>query len=230
MKRQIYDYSGFSLRKLNESRFSHLKLLGGWLIYFALYFITENLIPQSACHIIHSSLDDAIPFCEYFAVFYVGWYFFVGGSLLYTLLYNIDGFKQIQVFIMITQLLAMLCYIIYPSVQLLRPDEFTRRNLFTWIIGFIYSFDTPTGVCPSLHVAYSVGIASAVLKDKALPRLWKIAAVFFTIMVCLAVCFVKQHSVIDVFAAVPVCVIAEIIVRKLYCKKSNKETALEQHA
>ena len=33
----------------------------------------------------------------------------------------------------------------------------------------------------------------------------------FAVMVCLAVCFVKQHSAVDVFAAFPVCVLAEII-------------------
>ena len=29
MKRTVYDYRGFSLKKLNEPRFAHLKLLGG---------------------------------------------------------------------------------------------------------------------------------------------------------------------------------------------------------
>lgn len=220
MKRQIYDYSGFSLRRLNEPRFSHLRLLGGWIIYFCLYFITENLIPLSSCHVMHCAIDDIVPFNEYFAVFYVGWYFFVAGSLLYTVLYNIEAFRQIQTFIMVTQLLAMLCYIFYPSVQLLRPVEFPRHNAFTWMMGAIYAFDTPTGVCPSLHVAYSVGIVSAALKDKHLPWGWKTGAVVFTFMVCLAVCFVKQHSAVDVLAAVPVCAVAELAVHgKRYRRK-----------
>ena len=42
MKKQPYDYSGFSLRRLNEPRFAHAKLLGGWIAYFALYFITDG--------------------------------------------------------------------------------------------------------------------------------------------------------------------------------------------
>lgn len=222
MKTPIYDYSGFSLKRLNEPRFSHLKLLGGWIVYFALYFITENLIPQTSCHVIHCALDDRIPFNEFFAVFYVGWYFFVAGALLYTGLHNIEGFRRVQIFIIVTQLLAMLCYIVYPSVQLLRPQEFARHNVFTWILGLIYAFDTPTGVCPSLHVAYSIGIASAALKDKALPRVWKAGAVFFTVMVCLAVCFVKQHSVLDVLAALPVCAVAEVVVRLTTGKGKNE--------
>ncbi len=33
MKKKPYDYSGFSLSRLNEPRFSHIKLLGGWIFY-----------------------------------------------------------------------------------------------------------------------------------------------------------------------------------------------------
>ena len=34
----------------------------------------------------------------------------------------------------------------------------------------------------------------------------------FVLGVCLSVCFVKQHSAVDVFAAVPVCLLAEALV------------------
>ena len=123
-----------------------------------------------------------------------------------------EGFKKLQTYIMITQAVAMLCYILYPSIQDLRPAVFPRQNFFTWILGIIYAFDTPTGVCPSLHVAYSVGIVSVALKDEKLSPGWKNAIVFFAVMVCLAVCFVKQHSAVDVAAAFPVCLLAEILV------------------
>ena len=50
------------------------------------------------------------------------------------------------------------------------------------------------------------------LKDRRLPRVWKFGLVFLVIMICLAVCFVKQHSALDVLAAMPVCLLAEILV------------------
>ena len=212
MKRRPYDYSGFSLRRLGEPRFRHLLLLGGWIGYFALYFITENLIPAEKCHVIHCALDDAIPFCEYFAVFYVGWYFLVFGALAYTLFYDVEGFRKLQTYIMITQAAAMLVYIFYPSIQMLRPAVFPRRNVFTRLLGFIYAFDTPTGVFPSLHVAYSLGILSLGLKSERLSPAGKIALTAGVVMICLSVCFVKQHSVLDVFAALPVGLLAEAIV------------------
>jgi hypothetical protein len=211
MKRTLVDYRGFSLRRLNEPRFSHLKLLGGWLVYFALYFLTENLIPIERCHPIHCALDDRIPFVEYFAVFYVGWYAFVFGALLYYLLVDVESFRGLSKFILVTQLVAMICYILFPSRQDLRPESFTRDNLFTQTMAFIYSFDTSTGVCPSLHAAYSFGVCSTVLKDRLVSQAGKWGVCLFTLMVCLAVCFVKQHSALDVAAAIPLGLLAETI-------------------
>ncbi len=234
MKKQRVDYSEFSLRRINEPRFSHVKLLAGWIAYFALYFLTENLIPLEKCHVIHGFLDDVIPFREGFVIFYVGWYLLVFGALAYTFFYDVENFKKMQVYIMITQALAMLCYILYPSVQDLRPAVFPRQNIFTWLLGIIYAFDTPSGVCPSLHVAYSIGILSVGLKDKTLPAWLKAALTVFVVMVCLAVCFVKQHSSLDVLAALPVCLIAELAVYgkdywkprcRLILKKTKKRFA-----
>ena len=153
MKKKPVDYSGFSLRRLNEPRFSHMKLLLGWVFYFSMYFITENLIPAERCHPIHCAMDDLIPFNEFFVIFYVGWYLLVFGTLAYTLFFDVENFKRVQTYIIITQVIAMACYVLYPSRQDLRPEVFERNNILTALMAFIYSFDTSTGVCPSLHVA-----------------------------------------------------------------------------
>ena len=212
MKRPRVDYSAFRLSRINEPRFSHLKLLIGWAAYFALYFLTENLIPEERCHLVHTRLDELIPFCEYFVIPYVFWYLLVFGTLLYYLFYDVDSFEKLQTFIMITQAAAMLVYICWPNRQDLRPEIFPRENCFTRIISLIYAFDTPTGVCPSLHVAFSIGIASVWLKDKSAPVLWKSFVVFAVITICIATVMIKQHSVVDTFAALPVSLLAEGIV------------------
>lgn len=211
MRKPVVDYRQFRLSKINSPEFSHLKYLLGWVGYFCLYFLTENLIPSENCHPVHSSLDDLIPFCEYFVIPYVFWYLLIVISLLYFALYNTDGFKRLQTFIIVTQVVAMAIYIIFPNRQDLRPDEFTRENIFTDIMGLIYSFDTSTNVCPSLHVAYSVGIASVWLKEKTASKGWKTFILITVILICLSTAFVKQHSIVDAFAAIPVCILAEYI-------------------
>ena len=83
MKKPVVDYRQFRLRKLNDPQFSHLKLLAGWIVYFVLYILTENLIPAERCTPVHMWLDDVIPFCEWFLIPYVFWYGLVAFSLVY---------------------------------------------------------------------------------------------------------------------------------------------------
>lgn len=216
MRKPVVDYREFRLSKINEPRFAHLKLLLGWIGYFILFFLTENLIPVESCHVIHGKLDDIIPFHEAFLIPYVFWYLLIVISLLYFLLYDVKSFKQLQSYIIITQVCAMAIYIIYPSCQNLRPTEFPRDNFLTDCIKLLYAYDTNTGVCPSLHCAYSLGIASVWLKSKDASKLWKAFVVFAVAMICASTTFIKQHSAVDFFAALPVCLLAEILVFKVF--------------
>lgn len=211
MRKPVVDYRTFRLSEIHKPPFRHLLFLLGWVGYFALYFITENVIPYEDCYPVHCALDDIIPFCEFFVIFYVGWYVLIVGSLLYFALYNPDNFKNMMKFIIVTQVVAMAIYILFPNRQDLRPAEFPRENILTDILGLIYSFDTSTNVCPSLHVAYSVGIASTWLKEKSASPLCKVLITVFCGFVCVSVAFVKQHSVVDILAAIPVCILAEIL-------------------
>ena len=212
MKKPVVDYRKFRFSKLRDPEYRHMLLLLGWVGYFLLYVLTENLIPPERCHVIHCALDDKIPFCELFLIPYTFWYLLVAGSLLYFFLYDIPSFRTLSIFIIITQVVAMTAYIFYPSIQLLRPETFPRDNLLTRLMAFIYTVDTPTGVCPSLHVAYSVGIASTWCKARSVPRWSKPVVVALAILISIATTFVKQHSGVDILAALPVCVLAELLV------------------
>lgn len=208
----MVDYRDFRFSRLGEPRFAHVKLWLTWAVYFCLFFLTENLIPAEKCHPVHCFLDDIIPFNEYFLVFYCGWYVLVFGSLVYYFFYDVQRFRELDLFIFTTQMAAMACYIFWPSRQDLRPEVFPRENVFTWIMGLIYTFDTNTGVCPSLHVAYSLAIVSVMVKDDQLSRPFKVLVTCFCLMVCLSTAFVKQHSVVDIIAALPVVLLGEVLI------------------
>ena len=213
MKTPEVDYRELRLSTIQEPRFSHLKLLLGWVGYFVLFVMTENLIPAEKCFPVWCKIDDWIPFCEWFLIPYVFWYLLIVFSLGYFLLFHVESFKKLQTYIMITQAVAMIMYILLPTRQDLRPVVLPRDNFLTQCVAFLYSVDTNTGVCPSLHVAYSLGIASVWLREKnAHP-----AAV---ILICLSTMFIKQHSAVDFFAAIPVCALAEYLVfKKIKWKK-----------
>ena len=223
MRKPTVDYSGFSLKKLNDPRFSHLKLLVGWLGYFAMYFITEYLNPNNSGTAVSCSLDYKIPFLEIFVIPYVGWYLLIAVSLLYFALYNVENFKRLQIFIIVTQIAAMVIYIIFPNFQPLRPDVYPRDNFLIDIVALLQTADTNSNVCPSLHVAYSIGIASIWLKEKDAKWWIKTLIVIFCILVCLSTAFIKQHSVIDGLVAIPVCILAEGISCFGYWKEKFKK-------
>ena len=222
MRKPTVDYRGFSFKKLNDPRFSHLKLLGGWLVYFAMYLITEYLNPNNSGTAVSCSLDYKIPFLEIFVIPYVGWYLLIALSLLYFALYNVENFKRLQIFIIVTQVAAMIIYIIFPNFQPLRPDVYPRDNFLTDIVALLQTADTNSNVCPSLHVAYSIGIASIWLKEKDAKGWVKTFVVIFCILVCLSTAFIKQHSVIDGLVAIPVCILAEFISCRGYWKEKLK--------
>lgn len=212
MKKPVVDYRGLRPGNITSPQYRHLLLLLGWVGYFIMYFLTERFIPAQICYPVYCFLDDLVPFCEWFVIPYVGWYLLIIVSLLYFLLYNVDNFKNLQKYIIITQIVAVIIYIVFPNRQDLRPADFPRNNLLSDLVGFIYANDTNTGVCPSLHVAYSLGIASAWLKEKSACKTVKTFVVVFVILVCMSVSFIKQHSVVDIFAAVLVCILAEVLV------------------
>ena len=221
MKKPVVDYRTFRLSKIREPQFNHLLYLLGWVAYFALYCVTEQLTPNGAGYKIECALDHIIPFFEYFIVPYVLWYVLIVGSLIYFALYDPKNFKNMQTFLILAQMMAMVIYIVFPNYQDLRPETFENNNIFTYITGLIYQVDTNSNVCPSMHVAFSIGMASTWIREKSVPKWFRALIVLFCATVCISVAFVKQHSVLDIVAAIPLCMFAEWFT--FWRKKKNAE-------
>ena len=218
MKKTVVDYRGFRPSKINEPQFAHLKLLGWCILFFIMYFFTGRFTPIEKCYVVYSPLDDLFPFCEIFIVPYVLWYFLVAGSILYFALYNIENFNNLQKYIIITQVVATITYIVFPTTHNLRPIEFEKDNIFAHLVAILYQIDPPTNVLTSLHVAFSVAIASIWLREESAKLWWKIFVVIFAVLVFLSTVYTKQHSVIDGIAAMFVCLFAEYL---LFWRKRN---------
>ena len=135
MKKPVIDYRKLRLSNITSKEYRHLLMLTGWIAYLIMYVVTERFIPVSKCHVVHSVVDDLIPFNEYFAIFYVSWYLFMVLSILYFMLYDINSFVHAQKVIVGMQIISVITYIVWPSVQNLRPDHFERENIFTWMMG-----------------------------------------------------------------------------------------------
>ena len=67
MKRKtVVDYRKFRFSKMNTPEFEHLKYLIYWPIFGLLFLTVERLWIRESYYPISCSLDDRIPFCEFF--------------------------------------------------------------------------------------------------------------------------------------------------------------------
>ena len=221
------DLKNFRLRKLREPQYRHFWLLLFWPIYYLRYFLVEILNPAgSVCHVMHCPLDDLIPLCEFFLIPYGIWMVLMLAMTFFTMVFDVDTFKRYMKFLILTITVSTTVFIIYPTCQNLRPETFERNNLFTWILGIVYAVDTNTNVCPSEHVIGSMAMLAAAyhcpyLSDKP----WKKILVTVTmILVSLSTVFLKQHSVLDVLYALPLCLIAYVICfqPQIFCLRKEK--------
>ncbi len=192
--------------KIYTPEFSHVRLLLYWPIFGLLFLFLERLQPQRNYYPVYCGLDDIIPFCEWALIPYLFWFVFLIGTLVYTFFVDVPAFRRMMYFVIVTYTITVLIYLFFPTCQNLRPEAFVRNNLLTRFIELFYSFDTNTNVCPSLHVIGSVAAMFGLWDCKALQSVgWKIAATSIAVCISLSTVFMKQHSIMDVLAALPVC-------------------------
>ena len=206
------DYRKLRPTNLSSAKFQHLKLLIFWPVFGLLFYFTELYYPAPCYYPVHCALDDIIPFFEWFLIPYLFWFPFLIGMHLYTLLYDIDAFRRMMGYIILTYTLTLVIYWVFPTCQELRPDSFARDNILTRIAAAYYAFDTNTNVCPSIHVIGSLAVMEAALySSKIKGKAWNWAFVLCAIAISLSTVFMKQHSAIDIFAALPICLAGHLL-------------------
>ena len=203
------DYREFRLSKLNSPEFSHVKLLLFWPLFGLGFLIAERYYPAPHYYAMHCALDDLIPFNEWFLVPYLLWFVYLIGALAYTFFFDVSNFKRMMRFVIFTYSVTLIIYYLFPTCQMLRPEAFPRDNFLTRFIAGFYVFDTNTNVCPSLHVIGSLAAFHALWDS---PRFrgcgWRTVSGVLAFFISISTVFMKQHSILDVFAALPICLVA----------------------
>ena len=92
---------------------------------------------------------------------------------------------------------------VYPNGHYLRPHHFERDNIFTHMVGWLYSTDTATNLFPSIHVYNSLGVHFAIMHSEEFKQNKSVRIGSFVLMssIILSTMFLKQHSVFDVITA-----------------------------
>ena len=177
-------------------------------------------------HIIDSSLDDKIPFCEYFIIPYLLWFLYIAVTVGYFLFFNENTteFWSLILNLAIGMTLFLIVSYVYPNGLNIRPAEFTNDSVFTRMVQFLYRTDTPTNVLPSIHVYNSVAAFSAIHTCKNLRKHKGIRTGSFilTTLIVLSTMFLKQHSIADVATGIT-CAVATYVL--FYSRAAEKQGA-----
>lgn len=177
--------------------------------------------------VIHSVFDDYIPFIEIFIIPYLLWFVYVSGTVLYFFFTDKQGFYRICTLLITGMTLFLIICTIFPNGLNLRPSTFARDNIFVDLVRFIYRADTSTNVLPSLHVYNSIGCYIAIRNSQKLRQYkWvQNGSLVLTVSIVLSTMFLKQHSVVDVIAAI---VMIYFIYQFVYIPEQIKAPALAQ--
>lgn len=178
--------------------------------FFAVYMITFSYIENRDVHhyIVHTVIDDKIPFCEYFIIPYLLWFAFVAVTIIYFILFNNNSnhkwkeYYQLCITLATGMTLFLIISLVFPNGQDLRP-VLSGDNIFEKTVQMIYHTDTPTNVLPSIHVFNSLTCCGAILKNqrKRFKKTTNLFTVILTILIIMSTMLLKQHSVVDVVLA-----------------------------
>ena len=177
-------------------------------------------------HIIDSSLDDKIPFCEYFIIPYLLWFVYVFATLalLFFDLKHLENYYQTIATLIIGMTASLLIYTLFPNAQNMRPTQFTHDNIFTQVISMLYATDTDTNVLPSIHVFNSLAIHAGLCRYATIhkQKIWRNGSFVLCLLICMSTLFLKQHSFLDVAAAIVLFMIVSWITNILSRKRTTK--------
>ena len=172
------------------------------ILYLIMFFVLENR--PAVHHVIHSSLDDMIPFCEYFIVPYFLWFIYMGVTVLYFMFVNESSkeYRQLISILGTGMTVFLVVSYVFPNCHHLRPSV-TGDNFFSKAVKLLHVVDTSTNLLPSIHVFNSLACHAALYNNEPFRKHKVLTAGsgILTGFIILSTMFLKQHSVVDVITA-----------------------------
>ena len=187
------------------------------VVYMPTFFWVESLDHGGNFHIIHTAIDDMIPVIEIFIIPYALWLpYLVIGMIAIAIRSRVLS-RKTSYMLMAGMTLFVIISLVYPNMLELRAAIPDRENIFMSCINYLHEIDTPTDVLPSLHVYDAIVVAAGLhltFKDK---KVMLVLSDILTVLIVLSTMFIKQHSIIDVIAAIvmfiPVFIVICFVIR-----------------
>lgn len=192
-----------------------IRLARPMFFYMIAYLISFFLIEHwNRLHytVIHTGIDDMIPFTPVFVIPYLLWFPYVLCFGLFLLKYNEEAYHRLATTLAFGMTVFIFVSVIFPNIHLMRPETMPADNVFTRMVSMLYMADTPTNLTPSIHVFNSLAIiASAWNWDwrtdaghvftAKVRGFWRFFLTVLGLMITLSTMLIKQHSFSDVVIA-----------------------------
>ena len=183
-------------------KYGHIWVAGYIFIYLPWFIFLEKTVIHYT--IIHVTLDDYIPFCEYFIIPYLLWFVYIAVFFLYFFFTDKQSYYKLCIFLFTGMTVSMLICTFFPNGTDLRVAVDGSKNICSRLVAMVHAADTPTNIFPSVHAYNSLGIHFSIINSQALrEKVWlRRCSFLLMIAICLSTVVLKQHSVIDVAGAV----------------------------
>ena len=193
-----------------------------WLVSIPIvnvFYALLNNSSRGAFNLV-TTIDDKIPFIQYFILPYMSWYAFMFLTMAYICVKD----KKTYYKTLITLDLGLIfCYIIYFIFQTTVPrPELYGSDLFTKAVAIMYKTDSPYNCFPSIHVLTSYLMVKAIYKSKARNPINFIIISFCATAIIISTLFIKQHVIADIVSGV---LVADILFDIVF--KVNEEKFLK---
>lgn len=183
-------------------------------IYMTWFTYLEKTVTKNYT-VIHTALDDYIPFCEIFVVPYYLWFAYIALAVTYFFFKDREEYYKLCIFLATGMTLFLIVSTVMPNGLHLRLQTMPRDNIFTRMVAAMWRTDTPTNVWPSIHVYNSLGAHFAIAKSKHFKnKKWvRVSSAILATSIILSTMFIKQHSLFDVLTA---CILGAIMFHVVY--------------
>lgn len=188
-----------------------------FLIQVLGYFCSKLINEDFHHHVLKFKLDDKIPLIEWTSIIYLGCYIFWALSPLIMSKYlSKERYYKYVTTLIILHIIAFFTFLLYPTIMKERLDSVEITSIFSYLINFIYSSDTPTNLVPSVHiiVSYMCFIPFRFSDTRVPKRLFFVQLIIF-ILISISIFTTRQHYLIDFIVAVILCEVVFFIINKV---------------